>query len=368
VKIVGWLGALCVGLLCGLPAHAFGLRDRNLLTKLNGSIYGHVVDFTYNHGVDRRIWSPSLGENRDLYVYLPPGFDRGKQYPIVIFMHGFLDDEKTLPRYVVRDIDAAIVGGHLPPLIIAAPDGTLSRRHFLSPGSFFLNSKAGRFEDYLVQDIWSFMTHNFPIRPEREAHVLAGASMGGFAAYNLSMKYPETFKIAIGIFPPLNLRWVDCHCNYMANFYPCCWGWKTSVKNGHEVVARFLGGLVRIRLKHVVDPIYGRGPDAIEAISYENPIEMIDRLKIPDGLLDMYIAYGGKDEFNLDAQVESFVYRARQRGLTLTVDYDPEGNHSPGTARYFFPSMIRWLAPRLAPFGPCNQSCGQEKPMQTRQP
>jgi S-formylglutathione hydrolase FrmB len=339
--------------LAAVPADAGVFRHRNLVKDLNGKLHGQLVDFTSNHGSDRRIWSPALQEKRDLYVYLPPGFDPNQQYPIVIFMHGFLEDEKTLPRFVVRELDAAIANGHLPPVIVAAPDGSLSGRHLLSPGSFFLNSKAGRFEDFLVQDVWSFMTCNFPIRPEREAHVLAGASMGGCAAYNLAMKYPECFKVAVGIFPPLNLRWVDCHCDYMANFDPCCWGWRTSVKNGHEVVGRFLGGLVRIRLKHMIDPLYGRGPDAVASMSRENPIEMLERLDIKDGMLDMYIGYGGEDEFNIDAQVESFLYRAKERGLTITVDHDPEGNHSFGTALGFFPSMIKWLAPRLAPYSPC---------------
>lgn len=351
MRYAGWLGILYAVVVTACPAEAGGIRHRNLVKELNCQLQGQIVDYTSNHGADRRIWSEALQEKRDLYVYLPPGFDPCLQYPIVIFMHGFLEDEKTLPRYVVRDLDAAIANGHLPPLIVAAPDGSISRRHFLSPGSFFLNSKAGRFEDFLVQDIWNFMIENFPIRPEREAHVLAGASMGGFAAYNLAMKYPETFKVAVGIFPPLNLRWVDCHCKYMANFDPCCWGWKTSVKNGHEVVGRFLNGLIKIRLKHVVDPLYDR-ETAIAAISHENPIEMIERLNITDGLIDMYIAYGGQDEFNLDAQVESFLYRAKQRGLTIAVDYDPMGTHSPTTARNFFPSMIRWLAPRLAPYSP----------------
>ncbi len=343
--------AICFVILTAAPARA-GLRDRHLVKSLNGKLHGQLVDYTKNHGDDRRIWSPALQEKRDLYVYLPPGFDPCLQYPLVIFMHGFLEDEKTLPQFVVQDLDAAIVGGHLPPVIVAAPDGSISRRHFLSPGSFFLNSKAGRFEDFLVQDVYGFMVENFPIRPEPEAHVLAGASMGGFAAYNLAMKYPETFKVIVGIFPPLNLRWVDCHCNYMANFDPCCWGWKTSVKNGHEVVGRFLGGLIRIKLKHVVGPLYGNGPDAIASISQENPIEMIERLDVKDGMFAMYIGYGGEDEFNLDAQVESFLYRAKQRGLTIAVDYDPQGNHSPGTARGLFPSMIRWLAPLLEPYSP----------------
>jgi S-formylglutathione hydrolase FrmB len=312
-----------------------------------------VVDRTHNHGVDRRLWSPALCQKRDLYIYLPPGFDPGQFYPGILFLHGFMEDEHAFLQYVVEDLDRSIATGRLPPVIVAAPDGSLNgTASYFSAGSFFINSKAGRFEDYIIQDVWGFLTSRFPIRPEREAHVLAGDSMGGFGAYNLAMKYPDLFKVVVGIFPPLNLRWVDCHGRYMANFDPCCWGWRTEVDRGHEVIGRFYAGLITIRLKKVVDPLFGRGPEAIEAVSRENPIEMIDRLGLQDGVLEMFVGYGGRDEFNLDAQVESFLYRAKQRGLGVSVAYDPQGRHNPSTAKKLFPAMVDWLAPRLVPYSP----------------
>jgi len=41
----------------------------------------------------------------------------------------------------------------------------------------------------------------------------------------------------------------------------------------------------------------------------------------------MHVAYGGRDEFNMDAQIESFLYVARERGLTVSVGYLPHGHH-----------------------------------------
>src|SRR5205807_6856106 len=129
---------------------------------------------------------------------------------------------------VVQPFDDAIAAGKLPPLIIAAPDGSLRGTGcLLSAGSFFLNTRAGAFEDYLLHDVWGFLTSQYPIRPEREAHVLAGVSMGGGAAYNLAIKYRACFRVVLGIFPPVNTRWLDCHRRYMGNFSPDCWGWRT---------------------------------------------------------------------------------------------------------------------------------------------
>jgi S-formylglutathione hydrolase FrmB len=262
-------------------------------------------------------------------------------------------DEKSFLRHLVEELDATIVAGRLPPLILAAPDGSLNGEgRLFSAGSFFINSDAGNYEDYVIQDVWGFVTSHFPIRPEREAHALVGASMGGFSAYNLGMKYQDKFKVVAGLFPPLNLRWVDCHGRYMANFDPCCWGWRTTLDRGREVVARFYGGLVTIRLKKVIDPLFGRGPEALERVIWENPIEMIDRFGLQEGVLDMFVAYGCRDEFNIDAQVESFVYRAKERGLTIEVVSDPKGRHNVATAKKFFPILADWLNPRLAPYSP----------------
>jgi enterochelin esterase-like enzyme len=59
------------------------------LDRLNDSLAGHVVDFTHNHGCDRRFYSESLGLERDMYVYLPPGYESDKSYPLILWIHGF---------------------------------------------------------------------------------------------------------------------------------------------------------------------------------------------------------------------------------------------------------------------------------------
>jgi S-formylglutathione hydrolase FrmB len=335
------------------PAAANPVRNLFELDRVNRRLSGTVIDYTHNHGVDRRLWSNALHEPRDLYVYLPPGYDPHKRYPLILWLHGFAQDEASFLRDVAERLDRAIVCGKLPPAIVAAPDGSLHGLSCLfSAGSFFINAPAGAFEDYLMIDVWDFLMRTYPIRPEREAHVIAGASMGGGAAFNKAIKYSDRFKIVLGIFPPVNLRWIDCHGRYMANFDPDCWGWRTDVSRGREVLGRFYG-VVTVRQRQVAYPLYGRrNPDTVSAISRENPIEMLDAYDVREGLLDMYIAYGGLDQFNIDAQVESFLYYARQRGLTVGVGYDPRGKHDRATADRLLPDALDWLGPRLAPYGP----------------
>ena len=84
-------------------------------------------------------------------------------------------------------------------------------------------------------------------------------------------------------------------------------------------------------------------------LSQFNPIEMMDQYDPGEGDLNLYVAYGGKDEFNIMAQVESFLYRAKERGITVGVGYDPNGRHNPETGRKLLPAALEWAAPRVMP-------------------
>jgi S-formylglutathione hydrolase FrmB len=196
------------------------------------------------------------------------------------------------------------------------------------------------------------MMHNFPIRPEREAHVLAGVSMGGGAAFDLGMRNRDSIGVVAGIFPPLNLRWIDCDGNYMGNFDPRRWAWRDQIVNPHETIAVFAAGAIRIRISNFLGPLYGTSDEALVEVAQHNPIELIDRTRLRNGDLEMFVGYGAHDEFNIDAQVESFLYLAKHRGLGVQVAYDPNGHHDAHTAMKLLPHMMQWLAPRLAPYSP----------------
>ena len=343
MRRLSWLGAAVVSLFLSGPAAA-GLRGPSA-----PRLAGTLVDYTHNHGSDNRIWAPSLEQRRDLYVYLPPGYDPCRRYPLLIWLHGINQDEKAFVEFALPLFDAAMACGRLPPMIIADPDGSLrGRDNIIGADPLFHNSRLGHFEDFITHDIWDFVTARYPISPERGAHAIGGYSGGGGAAFRIAMRYRACFAIVFGIHPPLNTRWQDCHGRYFAKFDPDCWGWLEKVR-GRQRVGRFYG-VITIRLRSVVYPLFGRGPETAAQLSRENPIEVLDRQGVREGELAMYVAYGGRDQFNITAQAESFIYRARcQRGLTVAVGYDPRGRHNRTTAQRLLPDILDWLAPLLAP-------------------
>jgi len=180
---------------------------------------------------------------------------------------------------------------------------------------------------------------------------------GGFAAFNLGMRHRDAFAIAIGLLPPLNLRWADVDGNPRAKFDPRRWGWRSGFDDSQEIIANF-HNIVKIRMGHVVRPIFGDGDEALMNIAENNPIEMINKTRLQNGELSMFVGYAGRDEFNIDAQVESFLYYARFRGLNVAVAYEPDGHHDLKTAMKFVPSVIRWLGPQIAPYAPIRYPAG----------
>ncbi len=329
-----------------LPAGFWTIRGA--LDRVNREICGQVLDFTHNHGQDRRIWSKALQQKRDLYVYLPPRFDPKKQYPLAIFLHGATQDEQFFVEKIVLGFDKAMADGKLPPCIIACPDGSLGGHpSFFRIASFFANTDAGCYEDYLMTDVWNFLMETFPIRPEREWHALMGVSMGGSAAFANAIKHRDRVKIAVGFMPVLNSRWVDSHGRFMTPFDENCWGWRERV-NPLEVVGRPKGTFV-VRFNDLYGPTVGNDSQSIAKLSRFNPIEMLEAYDVKPGELDLFIAYGGKDEFNVAAQVDSFLHVCRQRGIVVESVFDPEGKHDPVSGRKQLPAALEWASKRLAP-------------------
>jgi S-formylglutathione hydrolase FrmB len=351
---LGWIAALALGLFSWTTAHAQLIPRPFQLDRVNSQLAGRIVDYTDDHGTDNRFWSAALGERRDMYVYLPPGYDPCKQYPFILWLHGVAQDEHAFLMDGVRPLDDAMRSGRLPPAIVAAPDGSLRGvSGYFTAGSFWINSPVGGpYEDYLMQDVWNFVTSHYSIRPEAEAHAVMGVSMGGGGAFHTAIKYPDRYKTAIGFLAPLNTRWEDCHGRTRAPFDPDCWGWRTDFSRGRELLGRFYL-IFTVRQSAVIFPLYGRkNPDTTQLIAQDNPIEMLDAYDIQDGEINMYVAYAGLDQFNLDAQTESFLYHAHERGVCVDVDYHPWGRHDRRTVRSMVPKALDWLGPKLAPYAP----------------
>ncbi len=329
----------------GFGQHPTPFFGKLQFERVNRGLHGTVQDFTKNHGKDRRIFSPAMGEKRDMYVYLPPGYDPSKSYPLAIFLHGAAQDEEFFFQSQVDRFDQAIADGKLNPVVIVAPDGSMNgQARLYHPATFWTNSKAGRFEDYVMDDVYDFVTKNYSIRPEREYHALIGPSIGGSASFALGIKHRDRFKVAIAFMPLLNTRYVDSHGRYQGKFEPETWSYRSKIKY-MEPLGRLR--LVVLRFGTLYRPLFGPGNQALDGLSSINPIELMEATDLKPNEMDLYISYGGKDEFHIPNQVKSFLEVANSRGIKISVDYDPNGRHSLESGNRAIPKAIQWVQERF---------------------
>lgn len=189
------LGVLLLAALWGTGATAAAAEAKGTLEKI-------------------RVHSPSLEGNlqgndatRDVWVYLPPGYARGRQrYPVVYFLHGYA---VTADVYVnaVLNIPASTdqaMGGSVRPAIVVMPDAFTR-----FGGSFYSSSPTiGDWESWIAKDLVAHIDRHYRTVAKRGGRGLAGHSMGGYGTLRIGMKYPEVFgalyamSSAVGIAAP----------------------------------------------------------------------------------------------------------------------------------------------------------------------
>lgn len=136
--------------------------------------------------------------DRRIPVYLPPGYDRGRErYPTVYFLAGFagggamLLNESLWEENLPQRLDRLITSGTVRPLIAVMPDCTTRLG-----GSQYLNSPAtGRYQDHLVRELVPFVDGRYRTIARREQRAVVGKSSGGYGATMLGMHYPDVFGL-----------------------------------------------------------------------------------------------------------------------------------------------------------------------------
>jgi enterochelin esterase family protein len=133
---------------------------------------------------------------RDLYLYLPPGYEQAKsRYPVVWCLTGFtgrgrmlLNDSPWAPGIGDR-MDGLIAAGRAKPMILAMPD---CFTHL--GGSQYVNSPAlGRYEDHLLEELLPSVDSKYRTLPDAAHRGVMGKSSGGYGAIMMGLRHPDVF-------------------------------------------------------------------------------------------------------------------------------------------------------------------------------
>ncbi|HEX4320830.1 MAG TPA: alpha/beta hydrolase-fold protein [Acidobacteriaceae bacterium] len=154
--------------------------------------------------VHRGFHSSILPDDRDLIVYLPPGYEAEpeRSYP-VLYMHdgqNLFDPATSYVKgrtWMVREhADAAIESGEVDPLIIVGIYNTGDRRlaEYTPERDWQMGGgEADAYGALLTQELMPWIAERYRIRREREHTGLGGSSLGGLVSLYLGLKYADTF-------------------------------------------------------------------------------------------------------------------------------------------------------------------------------
>jgi enterochelin esterase family protein len=142
-------------------------------------------------------YKTSAGVDKQMHVYLPPGYDTNadKRYPVLYLNHGGGENDTHWSAansrsggYANLILDNLIAAGKARPMIIAMPNtgGVVSG----TPPKPGVDDACA--QEYL-KDILPYVDSHYRTRTNRESRAVAGLSMGGFVTLNTGLTHLETF-------------------------------------------------------------------------------------------------------------------------------------------------------------------------------
>ena len=159
-----------------------------------GYLYqNHNVD----HGDVAHVWydSPRLGMKRRMSIYTPPGYDKGKDFPVLYLLHGAGGDEEawlTLGR-TAQIMDNLIALGKAKPMIVVMPNGNASDDAGPLESGIKNKERPKTTYEESFADIMDYVLSHYKVRKGADNTALCGLSMGGYHTFRISMLNPGTF-------------------------------------------------------------------------------------------------------------------------------------------------------------------------------
>jgi predicted alpha/beta superfamily hydrolase len=148
-----------------------------------------------------------LRNQRDLIVYLPPGYDQQpeRRFPVLYLHDGQnLFDGATsfipgMDWHVGQTADQCIYEGHVEPLIIVGMYNTKARVREYTPTQVpkLGGGRADRYAKFLIEEVKPFIEREYRALVGEENTGIGGSSLGGLVSLYLGLKLPNVFgKIA----------------------------------------------------------------------------------------------------------------------------------------------------------------------------
>lgn len=191
------------------------------------------------HGVIHHYFynSAAVGDDRDFYVYTPPGYDSHSptKYPVLYLLHGYGQKSSSWLEvaFANRILDHLIDEGKARPMIVVMPTG-YGGAEILKPNAYWDDALRARnferFKQSLFNEVMPRVARDFNVLTDRDSTAIAGLSMGAaqsaviglnnlnrfawvgmFSSGGLRENFNQEFPgLNASVNPRLHLLWVAC--------------------------------------------------------------------------------------------------------------------------------------------------------------
>ncbi|HEY4241180.1 MAG TPA: alpha/beta hydrolase-fold protein [Kofleriaceae bacterium] len=271
--------------------------------------------------------SDALGVDKNVVVYLPPGYDAGtKHYPVFYYLHG-LGDMETGWRDGGHMADTA--GNEKIDAIIVMPDGDdsfyvdsdmpIDYDACMKDGTGLIDGSepkaqtcvhARKYETYMTKDLVTWVDGKYRTIAKKEGRAIAGLSMGGYGALMLAMRHPDMFAAAAS------------HSGVDSLIYQ---GPRPYVAGKEQVMTGDFAAKVGKALGPIGAWIAGTfGKDDANWLAHD-PTTLATKLQ--PGQLAIYLDCGTEDDFGLDGAAGYLDHVLTQQKIEHTLFLGP-GKHN----------------------------------------
>ncbi|MGH9431612.1 MAG: esterase [Terriglobia bacterium] len=143
-----------------------------------------------------------VGDNRDFYVYTPPGYDPTAKtvYPVLYLLHGYSDDASgwTAVGRANVILDNLIAQGKDKPMIVVMPLGYGAPEILDTNGPTFrdpslVRRNMDKFGEALFTEVMPQVEKEYRVSTDRQDRAIAGLSMGGAESLYVGLNHLDRF-------------------------------------------------------------------------------------------------------------------------------------------------------------------------------
>ena len=147
---------------------------------------------------DQTIKSTVLGRTMKYSVYLPKGYDKSKEYPVLYMLHGAngSNNDWLNGGKINANASTAASEGTAPEMIVICPD--------CGGDNFYCDNYKGndiKYMTYFFTEFLPTVENLYAVKKDRASRAIGGLSMGGFGSLYYGLLHPEMFSYVYACSP-----------------------------------------------------------------------------------------------------------------------------------------------------------------------